>query len=197
MKKVQDHYFHKAKKEGFAARSVYKLEEIDHKKGLLKPGLRVLDLGCAPGSWLQYIAVRVGGGGMVLGVDLEPVTVALPPQARAVQGDIHLLTPEELLGGGQGGALFDLVVSDMAPRTTGIPSADAARSAQLVQRTLDLAGEVLKPGGGLLAKIFQGSALADVRRAFGARFQTVSLEKPKATRSESVEVFLLGRGFKG
>lgn len=229
MKKVRDHYFEQAKREGFAARSAYKLEQIDRKQRLLRPGQRVLDLGCAPGSWLQYAAGRVGPKGRVLGVDLQPVTVPLPEQVRALQGDAFALPAAALLEDGRPadtaphgalvdtaprdalfdaaahgahfdvaprGALFDIVLSDMAPKTTGIPSADAARSADLALRALVLAEAVLKPGGDLLVKVFQGARLAEVRKAFAAAFERVSLEKPAASRSESVEIFLLARGLR-
>lgn len=194
MKQIRDSYFRKAKREGFAARSVYKLEEIDRKRRLLKPGLHVLDLGAAPGSWLQYAAERVGPRGAVVGVDLQPVTARLADHAASLEADVFTLTPEMLEAHGPP---FDVILSDMAPKTTGIPSADAARSAELVMRTLELSGGLLKPGGVLLAKVFQGARLEDVRRAFGQAFAKVSLEKPRASRKESVEIFLLGLGRRG
>jgi 23S rRNA (uridine2552-2'-O)-methyltransferase len=193
MKKVQDHYFHKAKREGFAARSAYKLEEIDLRKRLLRPGQRVLDLGAAPGSWMQYAAGRVGAAGAVVGVDLQPVAAALPAHARALQGDVYDLAPQTLL---QGGPPFDVVLSDLAPKTTGIAGADAARSADIALRALALAAAVLRPGGCLLVKVFQGARMAEVRHAFTLAFERVSSEKPKASRAESVEVFLLGQGLR-
>ena len=199
MKQVQDPYFRKAKREGFAARSIYKLEQIDKKRRLLKNGMRVLDLGAAPGSWMQYAAARVGPSGRVLGVDLQPVTVSLPDHASAICADVYDLTADSI----SDAAPFDLILSDMAPKTTGIPSADAARSADLVLRCLELSatqlasgGPLLAPGGALLAKIFQGSRLNEVRKAFGQAFAKVSLEKPNASRAESVEIFLLGLGKK-
>jgi 23S rRNA (uridine2552-2'-O)-methyltransferase len=194
MKKVRDHYATRARREGFAARSAYKLEEIDRRRRLLRPGQRVLDLGCAPGSWLQYAARRVGPSGQVLGVDLEPVGLALPPQVRVITADVLALSGEELLGEGPP---FDLVLSDMAPRTSGIKGADAARSAGLARRALALAASLLRPGGALLVKVFQGAELPALRKEFAAAFERVSLEKPKASRAESVEVFLLGQGRRG
>ena len=193
MKKVQDSYFLKAKRQGFAARSVYKLEELDRKRKLLRRGMRVLDLGASPGSWLQYAAGRVGPEGHVLGVDLKPLRGAPPAHAAMLRADVFEIEPEALL---QGGAPFDAVLSDMAPATMGVPSADAARSAELALRVLQLSGEVLKPGGVLLVKVFQGAQLPELRKVFAARFDKLSLEKPKASRSESVEIFLLGRGKK-
>lgn len=189
MKRVQDHYFKQAKQAGYAARSAFKLEEIDRRQRLLRPGARVLDLGCAPGSWLQVAAARVGAQGRVVGVDLQPVTLTMPPQVTVIQGDVFELSPEDLM---PDGALFDVLLSDMAPRTSGIPSADAARSAELVRRALTLSDALLRPGGALLVKVFQGAQLPELRKACQARFATVRLEKPKASRSESVEVFLLG-----
>ena len=211
MKKIKDHYFLRAKREGFAARSAYKLEEIDRRHRLLRPGMRVLDLGCAPGSWLQYAAARVGESGTVVGVDLQAVSKALPPQARALTGDVFAMHPGELLAGilpaedfPAGTAPFDAVLSDMAPKTTGIKQADAARCAELVRLALALAvgsagapHGLLKPGGALLAKVFQGGEMEALRREFGAAFDRVRTEKPKASRGESVEVFLLGLGRRG
>ena len=203
MKKVRDHYFQKAKREGFAARSVYKLEEIDRRKRLLRSGMTVLDLGASPGSWLQYAAEKVGRSGFALGVDLNPAQGGLPGQARFMEADVFELEPEALLAMLPGAVLpegkargFDVILSDMAPRTTGIPSADAARSAELVLRALELSAALLRPGGSLLAKAFQGARLPELRRAFREAFEQVSLEKPKASRAESVEVFLLGMGRK-
>lgn len=194
MKKVQDSYFRRAKREGYAARSVYKLEQIDRKRRLLRPGLRVLDMGAAPGSWLQYAAQRVGPSGGVLAVDLQPLGVPLPPRAAFLQGDLFDLTPDALL---RGGAAYDAILSDMAPKTSGVPSADAARSARLARRVLELSEALLRPGGSLLVKVFQGAQLPELRSAFTAAFGKVSLEKPRASRGESVEIYLLGMGKKG
>ena len=196
MKKVQDHYFHKAKDEGFAARSIYKLKEIDRKRRLLRPGMRALDLGCAPGSWLQYAAGRVGPSGRVVGVDLHVVTAKLPPQVRVLTGDVFSLSPQDLMDE-SGGTLFDVVLSDMAPKTTGVKQADAARSADLARRVLALARETLKPGGACLTKVFQGVEMKALRSEFAEAFDRVSIAKPRASRDESVEVFLLGEGLRG
>ena len=200
MKKIQDHYFHRAKKEGFAARSVYKLEQIDRKRRLLRAGMRVLDLGSAPGSWLQYAAGKVGSGGIVVGCDLVSLTGRIPLPATLVQADVFDEKAGELLATG---APYDLVLSDLAPKTTGVPSADAARSAALVRRALELATGIesraglLRPGGALLAKVFQGKEFPDLRKAFAECFEQVFLHKPPASRAESVEIFLLGMGRKG
>ena len=189
MKKVQDHYFRRAQKEGYSARSAYKLEEIDRRNRLLKKGMRVLDLGCAPGSWIEYTISRVLPEGSIVGVDLQEVKKPFPPRVHLIQGDIFALSTETLMG--EGGP-FDVIVSDMAPKTTGIKSADAARSAEISRQALILSESLLVPGGSLLVKVFQGAELPELRKSFGAQFKKVTLEKPKASRSESVEVFLLG-----
>ena len=201
MKKIQDSYFHQAKRDGYAARSAYKLEEIDRKRRLLRSGMRVLDLGCAPGSWLQYAARRVGEEGRVVGVDLREVTASLPPAVTVLQADVFDLDPAQLAGSVEGeereGERFDVILSDMAPATSGIKQADAARSAQLAEQALHLAERCLLTGGALLVKIFQGAELQGVRERFRREFEQVTLEKPKSSRSESVEVFLLGQGRRG
>ncbi|UCF01217.1 MAG: RlmE family RNA methyltransferase, partial [Deltaproteobacteria bacterium] len=115
----QDHYFHRAKKEGFIARSVYKLEEVDRRVRLLKPGQRVLDLGCHPGSWLQYCARVVGKRGLVVGVDTRKISVELPPHVKCIQADVFELSPADLHHFSKE---FDVVLSDLAPATTGIRS---------------------------------------------------------------------------
>lgn len=193
MKKVKDHYFMKAKAEGHAARSFYKIEEIDRKLGLIRPGKAVLDLGCAPGGWLQYAWERMNMQGTLVGVDLNPLEVDLGPEVKVVQGDIFALGAPALLALG---GPYDVMLSDMAPKTTGIASADATRSAELVLRVLELAGACLKPKGAVVAKIFHGARFEAVRADFRRVFDQVTVEKPKSSRPESVEVFLVGRGLK-
>ena len=191
MKNPQDYYFHKAKKEGYVARSVYKLQEIDLKHHLLKKGDRVLDLGCAPGSWLQYTARKVGSQGIVLGMDVTPVTVDLPPHVSLLQHDVLEYEPAEKYF-----QYFDVVLSDMAPRTTGIASVDSQRSYNLCEQALHLATQVLRPGGSLLVKMLQGGLLPQLRLEFKNRFLSVKTCKPRSSRQQSVETFLLGKGFR-
>ncbi len=181
----------RARSEGYPARSVYKLEEIDRRCALLRPGQHVLDLGCAPGSWLLYAAKKVGAHGRVRGIDLKPLEVALPPNAAARVGDALSPSPEidaflaEL-------APYDLVLSDMAPSTSGTPFQDQARSAELVERTLDVAERWLKPGGAWVAKLFMSEALVDLRKRVRALFEDERVLRPEGTRSVSTEVFLVG-----
>lgn len=181
----------RARSEGYPARSVYKLEEIDRRCQLLRPGQRVLDLGCAPGSWLLYAAKKVGGKGRVRGIDLSALDIALPPNAAAMVGDALQPSPEvdaflaEL-------APYDAVLSDMAPSTSGTPFQDQARSAELVERTLDVAERWLAPGGVWVAKLFMSEAIVDLRKRVRTLFEEERVIRPEGTRSVSTEVFLVG-----
>jgi 23S rRNA (uridine2552-2'-O)-methyltransferase len=184
----QDHYFRRAKKEGFLARSVYKLEEVDRRVRLLKPGQRVLDLGCHPGSWLQYCARAVGKRGLVVGVDTRRVSIELPPHVHFIQADVFELLPADVYPISDE---FDVVLSDLAPATTGISSVDSTRSFALFQRALALADDLLVPGASFLSKIFQGSGFDEMVRELKSRFGKVKVIKPRATRSQSKEIYLL------
>ena len=166
MKKIKDHYFHKAKRNGYVARSAYKLEEIDKKHRIIRKGNLVLDLGCSPGSWLQYASRKVGEEGEVLGVDLQPVNHSLPAHVKVLQADIFELSAKDLE---MSGGMVDVILSDMAPKTTGIRATDAQRSYALNQQVLQLAEELLRPQGMLLVKAFQGAPLGELRNAFRNR----------------------------
>jgi len=193
LKKIKDHYFHKAKRNGYVARSAYKLEEIDKKHRIIRKGNLVLDLGCSPGSWLQYASKKVGEEGEVLGVDLKPVNHSLPAHVKVLQADIFELTAKDLE---MSGGMVDVILSDMAPKTTGIRATDAQRAYALNQQVLQLAEELLRTQGMLLVKAFQGAHLDNLRSAFKATFAKVKLCKPKSSRAESVEIFILGMGKK-
>jgi 23S rRNA (uridine2552-2'-O)-methyltransferase len=189
----QDHYFRRAKKEGFIARSVYKLEEVDRRVRLFKPGQRVLDLGCHPGSWLQYCARAVGKRGLVVGVDTRTISIELPPHVHFIQADVFELLPTDLY---QISEEFDVVLSDLAPATTGIRSVDSSRSFTLFQRALTLADDVLVPGAHFLGKIFQGSGFDEMVKELKSRFDKVKGIRPRATRSQSKEIYLVAMGKK-
>ena len=193
MKKIKDHYFHKAKRNGYVARSAYKLEEIDKKHRIICKGNLVLDLGCSPGSWLQYVSRKVGEEGQVLGVDLQMVKHSLPSHVKVLQADIFDLTSKDLE---MNGGMIDVILSDMAPKTSGIRTTDAQRSFALNKQVLQLADELLRPKGALLVKAFQSASLDGLRSAFRESFAKVKLCKPKSSRTESVEIFLLGMGKK-
>jgi 23S rRNA (uridine2552-2'-O)-methyltransferase len=193
-----DHYTRKAQKDHYAARSVYKLQEIQQRLKILKKGQRVLDLGCAPGSWLQYAAEVVGPKGRVLGLDLKPVDLAKLPGvdtrvAETRVADIRALDAAALDAIGTG---YDLVMSDMAPATTGQKDVDAARSLALCELALETACRVLRPGGHFIAKIFQGTDFKSFSDAVGRHFRRREHVKPRSTRKASKELFVVGLGFK-
>lgn len=192
----RDRFHQKAKKEGFAARAVYKLEEIDQKVSLFETGDRVLDLGCAPGSWLQYARKQVGETGILVGLD-RPVGInamkALP-NARLLSGDVMTVKLEELTGDLSG---FDVVLSDMAPDTSGIRSLDQSRSEALFERALEIAQAVLSPGGNFVGKLFQGPDFKKLMEAVRLTFDKMKTVKPASSRQISIEQYVVGLGFKG
>jgi 23S rRNA (uridine2552-2'-O)-methyltransferase len=187
-----DRFHQKAKKEGFLARAVYKLEEIDDKFGLFKPNQRVLDLGCAPGSWLQFARGRVGERGVLVGLDRAPLRGDVAG-ARIVVGDVLTIDTKELLGELPA---FDVVLSDMAPDTTGIRSLDQARSEALFERALEIAISVLAPGGNFVGKLFQGPDFKKLIEAVRAKFDLAKTMKPDSSRQISIEQYVIGKGFK-
>jgi 23S rRNA (uridine2552-2'-O)-methyltransferase len=189
----RDHFHQRAQRAGFRARAVFKLEELDHQFDVLHPGDRVLDLGCAPGSWLQYARTRIGEHAPMVGLDRAPLAAAIPG-ARLLVGDVHTITPAELLGDVKA---FDVVLSDMAPDTTGIRNVDQARSEALFERALELAVATLAPGGNFVGKLFQGPDFKRLTEACRARFATVKTAKPASSRSFSIEQYVVARGFRG
>ncbi|MCP4756622.1 MAG: RlmE family RNA methyltransferase [Proteobacteria bacterium] len=189
MKKVRDHYFKKAKQEGYAARSAYKLQEIDQKYHLIKTDDKVLDLGCFPGSWLQYISRKIGRNGIVVGIDRTELKIRFEENMRFVHSDIDDL---DSTGPEISDLAFDLVCSDMAPNTTGIGNVDSERSLQLCLTALDIAQHCLKKGGTTLVKIFQGASFERLIKRMRQEYGRVKIVKPKSSRNESKEIFVLG-----
>lgn len=187
----RDHYFRKAKQENFAARSVFKLEEIDKKYKLFKAGQTVLDLGASPGSWSQYASQKVGEQGRVLGVDLSPVTVKMK-NAVFIQADLRDLNLEEIFKEHGFEPPFDLVLSDMAPKTTGIRMTDQARSMELCELALDVARRFLKKDGHFVCKLFHSDDFTKLRDEIKKSFQKFEAVKPDSTRKISKEIFLVG-----
>lgn len=185
----QDHYTRRAQKDKYPARSVYKLQEIQKKFCLIRKGSRVLDLGCAPGSWLIYAAELTGRDGAVVGIDLKPVNATLPKHVCVHVGDV--LNPDEALIQklGQG---FHVVMSDMAPNTTGIKDVDAARSFDLCEAALNLAEQVLAPNGTFICKIFQGELFQTFTYMVKKKFERQHVFKPQSSRKASKEIFIIG-----
>ena len=191
---VQDHYFHKAKKQHYLARAVYKLEEIQKKYKILKAGDRVLDLGAAPGSWIQLVSGVTGRSGLVVGIDLKPIEHAFPNHVVTLSGDIF---DREFIEAALRDRLpFDVVLSDMAPATSGIKVADSARSALLFERAFEIAGWALRPGGTFLAKIFHGSEFHQLLAEVKKQFSRTKAIRPQATRKQSREIYILATNMK-
>ena len=188
-----DFYSQRAKKAKYSARSVYKLDEIQKKYRLIRSGDAVLDLGCAPGSWLQYAADITGKKGRIAGIDLKAVTADLPDHVRVYTGDV-LEMDEELKA--SVGKDYDLVMSDMAPSTTGKKNVDAARSYVLCEAALDIAQQVVKPGGRFVAKIFQGEDFEDFITSVRLQYDTRKIFKPQSCRKDSKEIYVIGMGKK-
>ncbi|MDC0674311.1 RlmE family RNA methyltransferase [Nannocystis radixulma] len=185
-----DAAYQRAKQENYAARAVYKLEEIDKRFHILRQGARVLDLGCWPGSWMQYAGDRVTDTGYVLGLDLKPVVLSFPAYVEHRIADVFEWAPAPDL------APFDVVLSDMAPHTTGDRHTDVVRSEGLAERALDIACMVLRPGGHLVAKVFQGGGFGELLKRFRASFQEARPYHAKNSRASSTEQYLVGRGLK-
>lgn len=187
----RDHFYLKAKEENFAARSIYKLEEIDLKFKMIKAGMKVLDLGAAPGSWSQYLSNKVGEKGRVLGVDLIAIALTLP-NALFVHADLRDLNLEKVFIDNGFEPSFDGVFSDMAPKTTGIRFADQAKSMELCELALSIADRFLRPGGNFVCKFFHSDEFQTLKKLMDSRYGKVEVLRPKSTRKESKEIFLIG-----
>lgn len=189
---TKDHYFDKAKTLGFKARSVFKLSEIDDSLKIIKSDAKVLDLGCAPGSWLQYVATKLGPKGLALGVDLTPVTESFHPAIQTVVDDCFLLTPEKIALHLGGDVRFNIVLSDMAPKTTGIKHVDQIRSFDLAESALGIAHQMLVPGGHVVIKIFAGAEVSHLIARMKRLFSVVKQMRPKSVRAPSKEFYVVG-----
>ena len=194
---LHDEYFRKAKAEGYLARSAYKLLEIQKRHRVIGEGQAVLDLGCAPGSWLQVAAELVGEAGLVAGVDLSPVTADMPANVVTLRGDMTTMSTGDLLRPlydrrGEG-LHYDVVVSDMAPNTSG--AGDHYRSVRLCEAILERMPGVLRPGGVLVYKVFEGETYPDLVKRTGSMFATCRGLKPRATREVSTEMYVIAAGY--
>ena len=189
-----DAYVKQARHEGFRSRAVYKLQELDQRDHLLRPGISVVDLGAAPGGWCQYLSQRLGERGKIVALDVLPMDPV--PGVTFIQGDFREAAVLEQLEAAVGATKVDLVLSDMAPNISGVDAADQAAGVHLAELALDFARNRLKPGGVLVTKLFQGEGfdefLANLRQAF----DKVVLRKPKASRPRSREIYLVARGLR-
>ncbi len=188
-----DAAYKRAKEQGFASRAIFKLEEIDKKFRLLQPGRRVIDLGCWPGSWMQYAAEKVGDEGFVLGLDKREVELALPAHAKAFVADVFDIDPSSVT---EKFGDFDVLLSDMAPKTTGDRTTDMFRSEELTRRALGFATTVLRPGGHFCAKVFVGGGFKALLSDVGKAFSEHKAIHPKNTRAGSYEQYIVGRGLR-
>lgn len=189
-----DYYVNKAKQEGWRSRAIYKLQEMDEKDKLFHPGMTVVDLGAAPGGWSQWTAQKIGSNGQVFALDILPVE----PYAGVtfIQGDFQEDSVYNALIAALDGREVDLVMSDMAPNMTGNKGIDMPRSMYLVELSMDLAQQVLKPNGTLLMKVFQGEGYDVLLKTLRQDYTKVVVRKPKASRPRSTEVYLLALGKK-
>lgn len=190
----RDHYYKKAKSMDYRSRAAFKLKQIDEKFRILKRGSTVVDLGAAPGGWLQVAKEAVGPGGTVIGLDLQPIEPI--EGAITLQGDIRLdETVQELIALMRGKA--DVILSDMSPNISGNYPMDHARSVELCENALAFAVKVLKRGGGLVMKMFEGDMMQDLLSDVKRHFAEVKLHGPKASRSSSSEIYIIARDFRG
>ena len=189
-----DEYVKKSQKDGYRSRAVYKLLEIDEKDQLLKPGMTVVDLGAAPGSWSEVAAQRVGEKGLVIALDI--LSMDSLPGVIFIQGDFREEGPYNALLEALGDSPVDLVMSDMAPNISGMKAVDQPRAMYLAELALELARKVLKPGGDLLVKAFNGEGIDAYKQELRKDFNKLIVRKPRASRSRSPEIYLLARGYK-
>jgi 23S rRNA (uridine2552-2'-O)-methyltransferase len=196
-RQLNDPYVAAARQHGYRSRAAFKLRELDDRFGLLRPGMRVVDLGCAPGGWAQVAVERVRpqpGRGAVLGIDLAEIPVI--EGAVILTADVREPGTAAVIAAALGG-LADLVLSDMAPATTGHAATDHLRIVALAEAAFEIAAAVLQPGGSFVAKVFQGGAEGELLAALKRSFAEVRHAKPPASRSESAETYVVARGFRG
>ena len=189
-----DIFVQKAQQEGYRSRAVYKLMEIQEKDRLIRPGMVVVELGAAPGGWSQYVAQCLGGRGRMIALDILPMDALA--DVTFIQGDFREQAVLDALYAELGDSAVNLVISDMAPNTSGVRSVDQAKSMYLVELALDFAQSRLATGGDFLTKIFHGPGFDTLLRSLKSQFLTVQTRKPEASRARSQETYLLARGFK-
>ena len=196
-----DEYVKRSQKEGYRSRAIYKLQEIQQKDNLIRPNMQVVDLGAAPGGWSQYAVELVGSKGRVVASDILPIDPL--PFVEFVKGDFtEESVLNEILGvlntdSPEKNYRADVVISDMAPNMTGVEATDQPRSIYLCELSLDMACQILKPGGSFVAKVFQGDGSEAFLKDVRSHFNKVKIRKPKSSRARSREVYVVAQGFKG
>ena len=186
----KDFYFKQAKKENYAARAVFKIQEIDAKFRVFHPGNKVLDLGAAPGSWAQFASKRVGQKGRILGIDLQPIKITLP-NSQFITADMRELDLDQTMSDAGIAPPFDVVLSDMAPKTIGVRLTDQMRSLELCELALTTAERFLKPKGHFVCKMFHSEEFEGYRNKLRSKFARVELIRPESTRKGSKEIFFV------
>ena len=195
-----DEYVRRSQQDGYRSRAIYKLIEIDQKDHLVKPGMTIIDLGAAPGGWSEYCARKIGKKGRIIALDIlpmEPIDNVTIIQGDFREDDVFGELMNVMQGGNIENSQADLVISDMAPNISGMGSVDMPRAYYLCELALDLARQVLKPGGGLLVKLFQGEGFEAYNKELKSSFSKVVMRKPKASRARSREIYALATGFLG
>jgi 23S rRNA (uridine2552-2'-O)-methyltransferase len=189
----KDPFRTRAKDEGYPARSVYKLKEIQEKYKLILPGHRILDLGCHPGSWLKFCSQVVGPQGLVLGLDLKDPTISLTGNISFLRADLLTISENQIK---EWAGEVNVVLSDLSPKASGIKWLDHHRSLDLNERALAVAALLLKKDGAMVLKLFEGEGTRDFIKKLDQRFEKVQMHKPRSSRQESTEIYLVGTGFK-
>ncbi len=192
--KINEFYTRKATEEGYPARSIYKLKEIDEKYHIFKNGDKVLDLGCAPGSWLIYVSNKIGNKGKVVGVDVKDIKVPAKENIIFIKKDIFDFEKSEVQESNQ---KYQAVISDLAPSTSGIEFVDTSKSLELCQKAFDIAKKVLASGGNFACKIFEGEFIDNFFKEVEKSFKFTKRFRPKAVTKRSKELYIIGKGFKG
>lgn len=189
-----DEFVKRAQKEGYRSRAVYKLLEMDDKDRLLKPGMTVVDLGAAPGSWCELLSKRVGDSGRIFALDILPMDAL--GDVTFIHGDFTEQAVYDELMNELDGKWVDLVISDMAPNISGMKAVDQPKMMYLAELALEFAQSVLKPGGTFLTKVFTGEGIDEYKKELHQHFAKIIVRKPKASRARSSEIYLLAKGFK-
>jgi len=190
-----EYYTRKAREDNYPARSVYKLQQIDEKFDLIKAGDEVLDLGCSPGSWLLYLAKKIGPDGKVIGIDVLDLKIEIPKNAKFIKSDVMEYVPTSVGIPTMVGRKFDVIVSDLAPNTSGEHFIDTEKSLEFCERALEIVQNNLKSGGNFLCKILEGEGINDFFKKVETNFAFAKRYKPLASRKESREIYIIGKNY--
>ncbi len=192
-KRTKDFFYKQAKEEGVVARSFFKIEDLDQKYRLIKPKMRIMDVGAAPGSWIQYLLRKTGDEGFIYALDLNPLTISVPDNVVFDQKNLFDISPEEVH---EQHGMFDLIISDVAPRTTGSDFVDQTRSYELVEHVRNIAIKVLKKNCHMICKMYQSGDTKKFTEDMKKVFTSVEIQKPESSRKQSREIFIIGLGKK-